>query len=230
MKWVIRAYSFVLLGYTAWRTVDFLLSQLPKNDISLWLSLAFLFAAEVGLILWHEISIRHTSTLEQHYISVTLTWVDFVASLAAGIADMILRQNMIEGYTIPPILAQALIFGLPLVMAANVGGVLLYLSNDAETRLETAKKQLRFEVHKQAIKELTDQKSAVAASMKGDIARQLKADVTGRLVREFMRAPVEQPSQAQPVIHPSGNGKAAVKSYNLESEAVPDFLPQEGKK
>ena len=71
MKTVIRVYSGILLLYCGWRTVDFLLSQLPKNDISLWLSIAFLFATEAGLLLWHEISLNHTSTREQHYISTS---------------------------------------------------------------------------------------------------------------------------------------------------------------
>ena len=126
MKWVIRVYSLILLGYTGWRTYDFMSSQLPKNDLTFWLSIAFLFATEAGLVLWHEANLNHTTTQEQEYISTAMTGIDFVGSLTAGIADMILRQTILEGYQIPPVLAQFLIFGLPLIMAANVGAVILF--------------------------------------------------------------------------------------------------------
>src|SRR5512146_1460787 len=131
MKWIIRIYSVVLLGYTGWRTFDFISGQLPKNDISFWLSIAFLFCTEAGLVLWHETHLHHTTTENQDRITFALTWVDFVGSLAAGIADMIVRQTFIDGYTIPPALAQFLMYGLPAIMAFNVAGVILFEQYDA---------------------------------------------------------------------------------------------------
>lgn len=216
MKWIIRIYSFVLLAYTAWRTVDFLLSQLPKNDVSLWLSLAFLFASEAGLLLWHEVSLNHTTTREQHYISTGLTWVDFIGSLAAGTADMILRQTMIDGYAIPMWLAQALIYGLPATMAANVAAVLLYLSNDAEVQLDRAKKHLKFEIYEQAMKELGENRGAIAESMKKDIFRELRDDVTGKVAKQFMR----EPSVIIPAPTANGNGKIVMAH---ESTVIPEI-------
>ena len=59
-------------------------------------------------------------------------------------------------------LAQFLIYGLPLIMAANVGAVLLFLSNDAEIQPDRAKKQLRFEIYKQSIRELQDNRGQIA--------------------------------------------------------------------
>ena len=58
--------------------------QLPKNDISFWLSIAFLFATEAGLLLWHELSLRHVTTHKQENIATWLTWIDFVGSLSAA--------------------------------------------------------------------------------------------------------------------------------------------------
>src|SRR5512146_1845823 len=104
MKWIIRIYSVVLLGYTGWRTFDFISSQLPKNDISFWLSIAFLFCTEAGLLIWHELHLKHTTTEEQENIARWMTWIDFIGSLTAGIADMILRQTLVQGYQVPPAL------------------------------------------------------------------------------------------------------------------------------
>lgn len=217
MKHIIRAYSFVLLIYTGWRTFDFVSSQLPKTDLSLWLSLAFLFAAEVGLLLWHEISISHVTTREQSYIATTMTWVDFVGSLAAGIADMILRQTLLDSYAVPAFLAQFLIYGLPLIMAANVAAVLLYLSHDAEVQLDRAKKQLRFEIYRQSIRELADNQGQIAEGMKKDIYRQLRDDVTGKVAKQFMQPSIPPSIPPQILSIPIASNGSAKAQYNAIS-------------
>jgi hypothetical protein len=184
MRWIIRAYSFVLLAYTGWRTVDFLLSQLPKNDISVWLSIAFLFASEAGLLLWHEISMSHTTTHEQYNVSVTMIFMDFVGSLAAGIADMILRQTMLEGYVIPAFLATGLMYGLPAIMATNVGAALYYLSNDAKLQRERAQREMEFEIHKEALKLVASDKRVLANEKKKLISDRIRGEVSDRITNE----------------------------------------------
>jgi hypothetical protein len=215
MRWLIRAYAVILLAYTGWRTYDFMVHQLPAGDLSVWLAILFLFATEAGLMLWHEISIRHTTTREQHYISIMLTWTDFVGSLAAGTADMILRQTFAQGYVIPPALSLFLLYGLPAIVAANVAAVLYYLSNDAETQLDRAKKELRFEITRQALRELKDNEGAIAEGLKKDIFRKIRDDVTGRIAKEFLnnvRLPVD-------VI--SNNGGKTKVEYPAETETNP---------
>ena len=178
MKWLIRVYSLILLGYTGWRTFDFMGSQLPKNDISFWLSIIFLFATEAGLLLWHEITLKHTTTEEQENISRWMTWIDFVGSTAAGIADMIIRQTLTD-YQVPPALAQFLIYGLPVIMAVNVAAVLLYQLNDAETQIEREKKQARFEIYKAALADVRRDRKAIAAEKKSVIYQELRREITG---------------------------------------------------
>lgn len=185
MKLAIRAYSVVLLFYTGWRTYDFISSQLPKNDISFWLSIAFLFSTEVGLILWHEAHLRYVTTEEQDAITKIMTWVDFTGSLSAGVADMILRQTLIDGFRVPPMLAQFLIFGLPLIMAVNVGAVILFEQNDAVTQEQKAEKALRFKIHKEAMSELGKDKTAIAEEKKQAIYRKMRASVTDRIDQEY---------------------------------------------
>jgi hypothetical protein len=217
MRWVIRAYAVVLLAYTGWRTYDFMINQLPQGEAgSSLLALLFLFATEVGLILWHEVSMNHSTTREQQGIATGLTWLDLAGSLGAGVADMILRQTFITGYTIPPLLAQLLIYGLPAAVALNVAGVLLYLSNDSEIQIDRAKKQLRFEITRQALRELKDNQGAIAETMKRDIFRQLRDDVTGKIAKQYLR---DERAQG-PALHlptSSGNGKVI---FNEEIEEI----------
>lgn len=196
MKWVIRIYSVVLLAYTGWRTYDFMSSQLPKSDISFWLSIAFLFATEAGLVLWHEAHLHHTTTETQDKLTFALTWIDFVGSLAAGIADMILRQTFIEGYAIPPMLAQFLLYGLPSIMAINVAGVILFEQNDAEVQQSAAENAARFEVHRQAMKQIRSDRQALATEKSGVIYDRMRGNVTGRVDRVYGNAAQEYQSTA----------------------------------
>jgi len=102
MKWIIRGYSIALLMYTGWRTYDFMASQMPTGATGGFIAILFLFATELGLLLWHEVSMNHTTTEIQSHISVGLTWIDFIAATGAGIADMILRSTFADGYNVPP--------------------------------------------------------------------------------------------------------------------------------
>ena len=188
----IWAYAGMLLVYTGWRTFDFMQSNLPKSDISFWLSIAFLFATEVGLIIWHWLNIDHVTTRNQQTISSIMVWADFAGSLLAGIADMILRQTFLDGYSIPPFLAQALIYGLPLVMAANVGSIIFYTSNDSEKQLEKSKRELRFEIYEAAMKELKNNSRGIATAMKRDIYSEIKGDVMGTVAKEFANVQVPE--------------------------------------
>lgn len=220
MKWIIRAYALILLAYTGWRTYDFMLHQLPNDETGHFLALLFLFATEAGLALWHEISLRHTSTQEQHYTAIALTWLDFAGSLVAGIADMIIRQTLTSEYVIPPLLVTVLIYGLPLVVAINVAGVLIYLTNDGELQLDRAKRQLRFEITRQAIKELQANQGAIAEGMKKDIYKQLRDDVTGRMAKEYLKAASTETRLNPDLPVPGRNGhKPEMASFNAEAEA-----------
>jgi len=175
IKWFIRGYIILMLVYTGWRTWDFITQTLPDNDGTFWLAILFLFATEVGLFMWHEISMRYITTYFQLYIATTLMWVDFVASIGAGVADMILRQTVVN-YQVPMWLGQALIYGLPLIVAANVAGAMMYLSNDADLKKQRARKMLDFEADEMAIRYLTDHKRNLVAARKKEITADIAED------------------------------------------------------
>lgn len=197
MKWIIRIYALALLGYTGWRTYDFLYSQLPSGEFSVYLAIFFLFATEAGLALWHEIGLNHSTTHEQQRVSTALVGLDFLGSLGAGIADMILRQTLLQGYNIPPTLAYILLYGLPILVAVNVLGVIYFERHDAETQLDRAKKQLKFEITRQALREMHENQNIVAESMKKDIFKSLRDEVTGKVIRQYFR---EGRIPSQPII------------------------------
>jgi hypothetical protein len=174
MKWIVRIYTLVLLLYTGWRTLDFLMQQLPATDLSFWLAIVFLFATEVGILIWHEISLAHTTTYTQHYIATGLVWLDFTGSFGAGVADMILRQTMIE-YEIPRALALGLMIGLPLIVAVNVAGALVFQANDADLVRMRARKFLEFEADQQATQELMASRRRLVATKKRELIKEMTA-------------------------------------------------------
>lgn len=223
MKWIIRLYSVILLGYTGWRTFDFMSSNLPKSDISFWLSIAFLFATEIGLVLWHELHLKHTTTDTQDKLSFALTWIDFVGSLAAGIADMILRQTFIDGYVIPVQLAQFLIFGLPCIMAVNVAGVILFEQNDATTLEMKAEKSANFAIHAEAMKQIHASREELANEKADVIYSRIRGRVTGKIDGAYGQSgPVHR--IPRPERRPSLIGRLVGKLTSGINEKIEGFL------
>jgi hypothetical protein len=175
MRIAVRAYAIFMLLYTGWRTYDFMLAQMPATDLSVYLALIFLFATEIGLLMWHEAGLSHITTYQQLHIATILMWLDFVGSLSAGVADMIIRQQMID-FVMPRSVGLALIYGLPLIVAANVAGALLFLSFDADTIKTRAVKMLNFEADRQALQELAIHKKAIVANRKKGLISDLTSN------------------------------------------------------
>ena len=209
MRWVVRAYALVLLGYTGWRTWDFMSQQLPLAS-GQFLALLFLFATEIGLIIWHEVSIGHTSTFTQHYVASGLMWIDFTGSLGAGIADMILRQTMAV-YQVPPLMITLLIYGMPAIVAMNVAGAMIYLSNDADAQRTRQLRFLAFEADKQAYSEIDAHRRKIVTSRK----REIIGDITG----EYGGLPV-MPAQPTEKIASNTNGNKAKQVFASMADVV----------
>ena len=215
-KWVIRLYAIALLAYTGWRTFDIVSQQLPTGLTGTSLAGIFLFATEVGLLLWHELSLSHVTTRQQDNIATVMVWVDFTASTLAGVGDMIIHQTLLEGYTLPPILASLIIYGLPITVALNVAAAIYFMSHDSQVLVDKAKRSLAFEIQSQALQELRANSESIGKALRGDIYRALKDDVTGKTVRKFLAAEEEKPEATSLIISPpTSNGR----HYNLESDS-----------
>lgn len=209
MKWAIRAYAFGLLIYTGWRTFDFMMSQLPQSDLSFYLALAFLLCTEIGLVLWHEAHLTHVTTDNQNRLTAIMTWLDFAGSLMAGIADMIIHQTMLDGYVVPREFALMLMYGLPLIFGLNVAAAILYEQWDAETLEEKAEKALRFEAHRQAIKDLKKERSGFAELEKKNIYKRIKGQATRSLEQRY----------GERVIHFNAETPAAGQATGVQQDA-----------
>ena len=181
MKWALRAYGVGLLIYTGYRTWSFMIEQLPAGTSGQMIALIFLLSAEIGLLLWHELSLRHTTTEVQHGVAVVMTWICFFASTGAGIGDMILKQTLNAGYEVPPLLVSVLIYGLPLIMALNVAASLIYFQNDAQNQIERAGREMEFAAQKEAMKEAKSRKKALAQDLKGVIVDDLEKKVVASI-------------------------------------------------
>lgn len=187
MKICIKIYSYILLLYSGWRTYDFIFRQMPTEmgNMRSWLSIVFLFTTEVGLLLWHETSLKHVTTHDQNTLTRWMVGVDLVGSLAAGIADLILTQTFAQGYKISPLLADFLIYGLPIIVFLNIVAVILFENFDAELQEDKAEKEVEFEIHQEAIKQLRKEKKALATEKKKAIYNDIRSRVTNRIDAEY---------------------------------------------
>jgi hypothetical protein len=113
-------------------------------------------------------------------------------------------------------------------VALNIAGVLYYFSNDGEIQIDQRKKELKFEITRQALQELDENKDAIAAAMKEDIFKKLRDDVTGKVARRFLQN--AQKSQIDLPLMASDNGKNAI-NFNAETEKLANpTLPSRQKK
>ena len=205
MKWIVRIYALILLAYTGFRTWHFMSEQLPVASGQL-LAILFLFATEIGLIVWSEVSTGHTSTYTQHYVSSGLTWLDFAGSFGAGVADMILLQTLTV-YQVPPLMATLLIYGMPMVVAINVAGAVIYMANDADVQRLRQSRLLQFEADKQAYDELNANRRKIVASRKQEIYNDMTGDY---------EASAKNTGKPESIV--TGNGR---KVYAAESPVNP---------
>ncbi len=199
MNILLYGYEFVLLAYTGWRTWDFLSTNLPVA-IATEIALLGIFALDAGLIAWHTLYRKFANSESQETTAKWLVVVDFAGSLGAGVADMIIRQTMIT-YSIPPLLAKALIFGIPLIVAINVAAVLYYQANDPDEREERARRRVEAKIRSLAIQDVEDSAEAIAVELKKDISEVLKKkareNITGRYLGRKSVEPVN-PAPSKP--------------------------------
>lgn len=195
MNWILYVYELLLLVYTGFRTYDLMIRQLPSGmdpTGRMVIGLAFLGATEAGLIIWHFLHRKAANTTTQERTAHAMTWIDFTASMGAGVGDMVLTQTILAGYVMPPLLGYILMYGLPLVFAANVGAGIFYSTHDAgemearkQKQIAFAKTDTQLEILDQTIQSLRAQKQAIANSIKKDTAKVLRDEVLGAVSSEF---------------------------------------------
>jgi hypothetical protein len=214
MKIFIRLYALGLLIYTGWRTYDFMYTQLPQNDFTFVLAIAFLLATELGLILWHETHLSHVTTAAQDTLTAWMTWIDFGGSVLAGIADMIIRQTMIDGYQLPREFAIVLMVGLPVIMGLNVAAVILFEQWDAKTQENKARKAYLFEAHREAMGDIEADREGFAREYRTRIKDTIRQEAGISLDKRHsaprlngkVAEPITYNQEAQDALAPQAHG------------------------
>ncbi len=222
MTIVLYVYGAILLGYTVYRSYDFLSYNLPQA-IAGEVALLGVFALDVGLIIWDTVYSYAAKSKRQEGVALAFIIVDFIGSFGAGVADMVIRQQMID-YAVPPVLAKLLIYGIPAIVAGNVGALIYYLVNDPGLREARVKRRIEAMVTEMALDEAEADAEALAQEIKKPIAdeikRRAKENVTGRY---FAKRNVKEEKPAAPEaesVRPSANGRKQ-EPVVLNADTVP---------
>lgn len=223
MRWVIRAYVLVMMIYTGWRTWDFMFGQLPPDNwLSYLLAFLYLFASEIGLLLWHEASINHVTTETQYYLAVSFTWIDFVGGTGAGIADMIKYQTMTE-FVMPTWAAMILSIGMPLIVAGNIAAALLFLANDAAALDKRARTFNDFAARRAAHDDI--------ANNRGRFAKENKKHYMREIYGGWDYEQPDKPALPAPAINGNTNGHRKEKiEFDQQAPVVKEINPTKARK
>jgi hypothetical protein len=244
-KHLFSGFAVILLLYSAWRSFDYLMIGLVgvNQTTAIVVSLVFLFASEVGLLMWLHKGVPSSTTDAQETISKIMIFVDFIGSLTLGVADLLLHNSLyvVDFHWLDPVLLVA-----PAVLvAANVGAVVLYHLSDADERLKRADRQLDFEEAQleiasrtAAIKQLKSSRREIGEKLAPSIYAHIRERVTGRTVSRFekqAKAALNPPTL--PILTPAGsparkNGHNTMV-YNSETDKTPElagdnFLAEKG--
>lgn len=233
-KHVMTIFAGAMLVYTGWRTFDYMGGSLLDVDVAvrLIISVAFLAFSEIGLLIWLHSAQPSATTDLQETTATVMVWVDFFGSMIVGLADLAKHNTL---YAIDLSVIDPLLFLAPWVLVVlNVGGYLVYHMNDSEAKLDReerrlahAEHQLEMEARRAAIKELTNQKQAIAGKLSPHYYRDIHDRVVGRTVNRFEKETqppsiqVEQPARlpAAKRLFFSPMTRRNKAAYNAEVEA-----------
>lgn len=218
---IMYVYGCILLGYTVYRSYDFLQYNLP-TAIAGEVALLGVFALDIGLIVWDTAYSYFAKSKRQEQISLAFIVVDFLGSFGAGVADMILRQTMIN-YVMPPVLGKILIYGIPAIVAGNVAALIYYMINDPTQAEKRVRRRIEAKVIEGALEQVEADADALAQEVKKSIAevikRRAKENVTGRyFARKTEGVSVKEEPEIVELLEkalPSGNGNGKGEGRNF---------------
>lgn len=217
-KHIITLYACALLVYAGWRTYDYMAGSLQgvTDTTRLLVAMVFLFASEIGLLMWLHVGRPKATTDIQEAAATSMIFVNFVGSMILGLADVLKHNTMyfVELAFLDPILLLA-----PWVLiVANVGGYLIYHMTDSEEQLSRAERRLSHEeirlemlARQEAINELKANMKGLASKLAPHYVKDLTDRVEGRTSARFNRA-AQKLSQGES----SGNGRESERVYPAE--------------
>ena len=193
-KHTITGFAIALLIYAGFRSFDYMSGSLQGVGVTTAyiVALVFLFASEIGLLVWLHIARPKATTDIQETAATAMIFVNFVGSMILGLADL-LKHNTLYVVDVS-FLDPVLLFAPWVLIVANVGGYLVYHMSDSEEQLARAERRLHHEEVKlemeartQAINELKSNMTALAGKLAPHYYRDLTSRVEGRTMKRFAK-------------------------------------------
>ena len=194
-KHLMTGFAVILLVYAGWRSFDYMVGSLQgvSPTIAILVSLIFLFASEIGLLVWLYYAAPNANTEIQETTAKVMIGINFIGSMILGLADL-LKHNTL--YTVDLAILDPILLLAPWVMiAANVLGHIIYHQSDsfemmkrAERQLSHEESKLEIEARTRAIAELHKNRDALADKLAPHYYNDLTDRVTGRTMKRFTRA------------------------------------------
>jgi len=150
----------LLLGYTAFRSMDILRSTLPADaQILAYIGLAGL---DGGLLAW-TLYYRHSARGDvQRAVSAFMVVVELVGVGITSIGDSLLHT---AGAQMPEYVLTAVTWGVPAIIAINIVAITVVHLNDPGAQIEHAKRQLEDEVQRQVAEQLRQNMAQIAGQV-----------------------------------------------------------------
>lgn len=196
-------YALALLLYAAWRSFDYMAGSLQgvSKTAAVLVAAVFLFASEIGLLVWMYQAAPNATTEIQETTAKIMIGINFVGSMILGLADL-LKHNTL--YTVDLALLDPVLLLAPWVLiASNVLGHIVYHAADssemlkrAERRLEHEEAKLEMEARTKAIDELRKNRKALADKLAPHYINDLTDRVEGRTMTRFQRQATRIKNQA----------------------------------
>lgn len=225
-KHVITAFAIALLIYAGFRSFDYMKMNLQGvgQTTAYLVALVFLFASEIGLLVWLHVARPQATTDIQETTSTAMIAVNFVGSMILGLADLLIHNTL---YVVNvSFLDPVLLFAPWFLIVANVGGYLVYHMADsdeqlarAERRLHHEEVRLEMEARTQAIQELQGNLKGLAGKLAPHYYNDLVSRVEGRTAARFARAAKRLQPQGEPESILSGNGSGK-HTYHAEVDSL----------
>lgn len=150
--WSLTLLGLGLLGFTIWRSWDFLSNTMPSD----WtiISVMGLFGLDIGAVIWDNVYANHATNDRQESLASGLFLLDLSGMIVTAVVDSLLYS---KGVVMPDILKTVAFWVVPLIVVINVAGYFYYRRMDerAEGERQNRKsKTLALVQHYQALDDL----------------------------------------------------------------------------
>lgn len=172
----ITALGLALMIYTAMRGLDFITATLPADkQILAYFALA---ATEGGVLFFLAFYLYGAEGSWQSAISIIMLVIDFLGSIALFTADTLLRageNGIVKTLTADEMLT--VIYGMSGLIALNVAASIGLHLTDPEALKQAASKEVKDKVQAEAMRQLTEQASAIAAQLAPSVAQSMANEI-----------------------------------------------------